>query len=59
MRNYAEQWGGRPINEVFHNLGPEKAEELYNQKINEGLSPDDAWLEVYSEECSMDEDEDY
>ena len=50
------KWNGRPINEVFRNLGEEKAEKLYNQKRSEGLSVNDAWLEVYSIECSMDED---
>lgn len=56
-QKYATE-NGRPINEVFCNLGVEKAEELYNQKLRDGLNPEDAWLEVYSMECSMDENKD-
>ena len=40
--------------EVFQNLGFKKANEIFQQKINEGLSEDDAWIEVYSLECQMD-----
>ena len=41
---------------VFKNLGEEKAEELYEKFIAEGMSKDDAFDEVYSVECNMDED---
>ena len=41
---------------VFENLGEEKARELYNKFITEGMSEDDAFNEVYSIECNMDED---
>ena len=49
-----KRWNGRDVNEVFKNLGEEKANEIYEQKIAEGMSDDDAWLEVYSMECQMD-----
>lgn len=41
---------------VFENLKDEKAKELYNKFIAEGMSEDDAFNEVYSIECNMDED---
>ena len=41
---------------VFENLGEEKAMELYNKFIAEGMSEDDAFNEVYSIECNMDEE---
>ena len=46
---------------VFRNLGEEKAKELYDKFVAEGMSEDDAYNEVYSIECNMDEDldEDY
>lgn len=44
---------------VFENLGEEKAIELYNKFIASGMNEDDAFGEVYSIECNMDnEDED-
>lgn len=42
---------------VFENLGEEKAKELYDKCIAKGMSEDDAFGEVYSIECNMDEDE--
>ena len=42
---------------VFKNLGEEKAKELYNKFIEQGMNEDDAFNEVYSIECNMDEDE--
>ena len=44
--------------DVFANLGEEKAKELYDEFIAQGMSEDDAWIEVYSIECNMDDDED-
>lgn len=41
---------------VFKNLGEEKAKELFDKFITEGMSKDDAFNEVYSIECSMDEE---
>lgn len=43
--------------EVFENLGEEKAKELFDKFKAEGMSDDDAFSEVYSIECSLDEDE--
>ena len=43
--------------QVFQNLGEEKAKELYNKFIADGLSEQDAFNEVYSIECNMDEEE--
>lgn len=42
---------------VFENLGEAKAKELYDKFIAEGMSKDDAYSEVYSIECNMDEDD--
>jgi hypothetical protein len=44
-------------NDVFKNLGEEKAMELYNWFIAQGMNEDDAFTEVYSIECNMDDDE--
>ena len=55
INNRYAKWEGRNVNEVFKNLGVEKANELYEQKITEGMSTDDAWMEVYAIECNMDE----
>lgn len=43
---------------VFENLGETKAKELYEGFIAQGMSEDDAWTEVYSLECNMDNEED-
>jgi len=43
--------------DVFENLSEEKAKELYDKFIAQGMSEDDAFSEVYSIECNMDEDE--
>lgn len=40
---------------VFENLGEAKAKELYDRFIASGMSEDDAFNEVYSIECNMDE----
>ncbi len=42
---------------VFKNLGEIKAKEIYDNLKAQGMSEDDAWMEVYSIECNMDEDE--
>lgn len=42
---------------VFVNLSEEKAKELFDKFIAEGMSKDDAFSEVYSIECSMDEED--
>lgn len=41
---------------VWKNLGEEKATELYNEYRANGYSEDDAFTEVYSIECNLDED---
>lgn len=41
---------------VFENLGEEKAMELYNEFLAKGMSEDEAFGEVYSIECNMDEE---
>ena len=43
--------------DVFENLGEEKAGKMINELIAKGYSEDDAFTEVYSIECSMDEEE--
>ena len=42
---------------VFKHLGEEKAMKLYNEFLAKGMSEDDAFNEVYSIECNMDNDE--
>ena len=42
---------------VFVNLGEEKATEMINELVAKGYSEDDAFTEVYSIECSMDEED--
>ena len=44
------------FDEVFRNLGATKAEQLYKEFLDKGMSEDDAFNEVYSMECNMDED---
>ena len=43
--------------DVFKNLSEEQAKELYERFIASGMSEDDAFTEVYSVECLMDDDE--
>lgn len=43
--------------DVFENLGEEKAKEMVDELIAQGYSEDDAFGEVYSIECNMDEDD--
>lgn len=42
---------------VFKNLGEEKAKELFDKFVAEGMNRDKAFDEVYSIECSMDEED--
>lgn len=42
---------------VWKNLGEEKATELYNEYRANGYSEDEAFTEVYSIECNLDEEE--
>ena len=42
---------------VFVNLSEEKAMEMFDELIAKGYSEDDAFTEVYSIECNMDEDD--
>lgn len=41
---------------VFENLGEEKAKKMYDDLMKQGLSEDDAFNEVYSAECCLDEE---
>ena len=41
---------------VFENLGEEKAEKMMKDLIAKGYSKDEAFDEVYSIECNMDEE---
>ena len=41
---------------IFINLTEEEVFDMYDQLIEEGLSEDDAFTEIYSMECSMDEE---
>jgi len=42
---------------VFEHLSEEKAKSLYNDYIKKGFSEDDAFNEVYSIDCNMDNDD--
>lgn len=42
---------------VFENLGKNKAKEMVDELIAKGYSKDDAFSEVYSIECNMNEDD--
>lgn len=44
------------MSEVFSNLGETKANELYKGFRAKGMSEDDAFSEVYSIECNLDEE---
>lgn len=44
------------MSEVFSNLGETKANELYEEFRAKGMSEDDAFSEVYSIECNLDEE---
>ena len=44
---------------VFENLDEDKAKELYDKFILEGMSEDDAFNEVYSIECNLDNIKDF
>ena len=41
---------------VFKNLGEDLATKLYNDFLDKGMSEEDAFNEVYSIECNMDDD---
>lgn len=41
---------------IFKNLGEEKAKELINELVKNGMNEDDAFSEVYSIECNLDND---
>ena len=43
---------------VFENLGEERAKEMVDELVTNGYSEDDAFNEVYSTECNMDEEDD-
>lgn len=40
---------------IFENLGEEKAKEMINELVAKGYSEDEAFTEIYSIECNMDE----
>lgn len=42
---------------VFENLGEEKAKELFEEFKANGINDDDAFSEVYSIDCNMDDDD--
>ncbi len=47
-------WEGQPLGKVFSNLGIQKASEMFYHLTKNGrMSEKDAWLEVYSRECSI------
>ena len=43
--------------DIFKNLGEEKAGKMIGELIAKGYSEDDAFTEVYSIECNMDEED--
>lgn len=45
-------------NEVFQHLTDEEVNEYMEKFIAQGMSEDDAFTEVYSIDCNMDEEED-
>ena len=45
-------------NEVFQHLTDEQVNEYMEKFITQGMSEDDAFTEVYSIDCNMDEEED-
>ena len=55
VKDHYTPWEGRPLNEVFQHLGEEKAAKMYDMCIEQGMSKDDAWMQVYSIECSLDD----
>lgn len=42
---------------VFENLGEERAKEMVDELITKGYSEDEAFNEVYSVECSKDDED--
>ena len=42
---------------IFKNLSEEKAKELFDKFIAESMNKDEAFNEVYSIECGMDEED--
>lgn len=45
-------------NEVFQHLTDEQVSEYMEKFIAQGMSDDDAFTEVYSIDCNMDEEDD-
>lgn len=41
---------------IFKNLGEEKAGRIWLDLVAKGMSEDDAYTEVYSIECNLDEE---
>lgn len=41
---------------VFENITDEKAKTMYDNLIEQGYSDDEAFTEVYSVECNMDDE---
>lgn len=41
---------------MFENIGEDEAKARYDKLIAEGMSKDDAFTEVYSQECNEDDD---
>ena len=54
LKDYYEKvgWEGQPLGKVFSNLGLQRASEEFYKLTKKGVSEKDAWLEVYSKECS-------
>lgn len=45
-----------PLGKIYKNLGLQKASEMFYNLTSKGTSEDDAWLAVYSRECSLDKE---
>ena len=41
---------------MFENIGEDEAKARYDKLIAEGMSKDDAFTEIYSQECNKDDD---
>lgn len=51
----SKNWEGRPLGQVFKNIGLDKASEVfYDLTVKKHMSEDEAWLEVYSKEVAAD-----
>lgn len=40
---------------VFKNLGEDVAKEIFDKFVSTGMNEEDAWNEVYSIECKLDD----